>query len=132
MALPTQSSVLSSISNFPTVYYQKVAEETLINQLFLYGSLDLRPLPGNVGATMQIFAYDAMAADTTPKTEGSPVAGVALTAQTRSIALSQYADWVTLSDKVQLMNIDNTLAAAAKQLAYQGALSIDNVIQAAY
>lgn len=132
MALPTAASVVSSgLAQYPTVYYDRVALDTLQSNLFMYPACDLKTMPPKAGVAMQIFDYTKMGANTTPVTEGTPGSGQALTANVATITLSNYADYVSFSNKVSLTNISDTVAEGAGLLSYRGALSVDNVISTA-
>jgi len=130
--LPTAASVVSSgLGAYPTVYYDREAVLTLYNNLFLYGALDLKQMPEKNGVALQMFGYSAMAANTTAVTEGTPFSGQTLTQNTRTITLSQYADYISFSDKVVLTAISDTVTEGSKELGYRGALTVDNIINTA-
>src|SRR5579872_3094180 len=133
MALPTAASVVSSgLQGYPTVYYNRVAEPTLQSNLFFYQGCDLRVMPDMSGVAMQLFNYAKLAANTTAVTEGTPGSGQTLTQQTKTINLSNFADYVSFSNKVVLTAISDTVAEGAALLAYRGALSVDNITSTAF
>src|SRR6185437_11868741 len=133
MALPTAASVISSgLAGYPTVYYNRTAEDTLYSNLFFYPSCDLRVMPNMSGVAMQIFNYLKMGANTTAVTEGTPASGQTLTQQTKTINLANYADYVSFSNKVTLTAISDTVAEGSALLGYRGALSVDNITMVAY
>lgn len=132
MALPTAASVVSSgLAGYPTVYYNRVALDTLQSSLFMYPACDLQVMPDMNGVAMQIFDYTKMGANTTAATEGTPGAGQVLTQNTATINLANYVDYVSFSNKVKLTAISNVVAEGAALLSYRGALSVDNVISTA-
>jgi N4-gp56 family major capsid protein len=132
MALPSAASVLSSgLAGYPTVYYDRVALDTLQSNLWLYPACDLKVMPDMSGVAMQIFGYSPMVANTTPVGEGTPGTGQTLTQNVATINLSNYADYLSFSNKVQLTAISDTLKEGAALLAYRGALSVDTVISTA-
>lgn len=132
MALPTAASVVSSgLGAYPTVYYDRVALDTLQSNLFMYPACDLKTMPDMSGVAMQIFDYTKLGANTTAVTEGTPGTGQALTQNTATINLSNYADFLSFSNKVVLTAISDTVAEGSALLAYRGALSVDNVISTA-
>lgn len=132
MALPTAASVVSSgLAGYPTVYYNRTAEATLQSNLFFYQATEKRTMPNMSGVAMQIFNYTKMSANTTAVTEGTPFAGQALTQNTKTINLSNFADYVSFSNKVVLTAISDTVAEGAALLAYRGALSVDNITSTA-
>jgi N4-gp56 family major capsid protein len=129
MALPTAASVISSgLAAYPTVYYDRVALDTLYANLFGYAACDLKIMPDMSGVAMQIFDYTKMSANTTAVTEGTPASGQSLTQNTATINLANYADYISYSNKVVLTAISNTVAEGSSLLAYRGALSVDTVI----
>lgn len=132
MALPTAASVISSgLAGYPTVYYDRTAQDTLQSNLYFYQACEQKPMPNMSGVAMQIFNYTKMSANTTPVTEGTPGSGQTLTQNNKTINLSNYADYVSFSNKVVLTAISDTVAEGAALLAYRGALSVDNVISTA-
>jgi N4-gp56 family major capsid protein len=131
MPLASAASVTSSVASYPTVYYDRVALDTLRSNLFLYPACEQKQMPDKSGVAMQIFDYSALAANTTAATEGAPSTGVSLTQNVRTINLSQYVDYVSFSDKVVLTGISDIVAEGAAELAYRGALSVDTVISTA-
>lgn len=133
MALPTAASVVSSgLAGYPTVYYDRTAADTLQSNLFFYPSCELKTMPDMSGVAMQIFNYLKLAANTVGVTEGTPASGQSLTQQTKTINLTNYADYVSFSNKVVLTAISDTVAEGAALLGYRGALSVDNVTMTAY
>src|SRR6185437_1214959 len=80
---------------------------------------------------MQIFDYSKMSANTVAVTEGTPNTGQVLTQNVATINLSNYVDYVSFSNKVQLTAISDTVAQGAALLSYRGALSVDTVISTA-
>lgn len=132
MALPTAASVISSgLAAYPTVYYDRTALDTLYSNLFFYQGCDLKIMPDMSGVAMQIFDYTKMSSNTTPVVEGTPFAGQALTQNVATINLSNYADYVSFSNKVKLTAISDTVAEGAALLSYRGALSVDVVTSTA-
>lgn len=133
MALPTAASVVSSgLGGYPTVYYDRTADDTLQSNLFFYPACELKTMPDMSGVAMQIFNYTKMSANTTAVTEGTPQSGQTLTQNTKTINLANYADYVSFSNKVVLTAISDTVAEGAALLGYRGALSVDNVTMVAF
>jgi N4-gp56 family major capsid protein len=88
-------------------------------------------MPEKSGVVMQIFDHSKMSANTTAVTEGTPPgSGQSITQNTRQITATQYADFISISDKVDKTMLIDQGAAASKLLAYRGALSVDNLTAA--
>lgn len=132
MALPTAASVVSSgLAAFPSVYYDRAAVATLRPNLALYPALDLKTMPDRSGVVMQIFDHSKMGSNTTPVTEGTPnLAGQAVVQNTRQLSLVQYADYISISDKVAKTQLIDQGKANAELLGFRGALSVDNLVAA--
>lgn len=129
MALPNAASVVSSgLAGYPTIYYDRVALDTLESNLALYPACDLKTMPNMSGTAMQVFNHTAYGPNTTPATEGTPGSGQTMTQNIRVINLSQFVDYVSFSDKVVMTAISDTVAEGAKLLSYRGALSVDTTI----
>lgn len=132
MALPTAASVVSSgLGAYPTVYYDRVALDTLQSNLFMYPACEMKTMPDKNGVAMQIFNYTKLGANTTAATEGTPGSGQSLTQNTGTLNLSNYVDYVSFSSKVVLTAISDTVSEGAALLSYRGALSVDTVISTA-
>lgn len=122
------SVVSTGLAGYPSVYYDRVAVETLRNNLFLYPACDLKQMPDKSGVNMQIFGYTALAADTTAATEGEPGTGTALTQVDSQLPLANYVQYITYSNVVTLTAISDVVAEGSAELAYSGAYSVDVVI----
>lgn len=132
MALPTAASVVSSgLAAYPSIYYDRAAVATLQSNLAFYGAVDLKTMPDRSGVVMQIFDHSKMGSNTTPVTEGTPnLAGQTVSQNTRQITLNQYADYISISDKVDKTQLIDQGKVNAELLGYRGALSVDNLTSA--
>lgn len=131
MPLPTAASVVSSgLAAYPSIYFDRVGVSVLQSNLAFYGGLDLKIMPDRNGTVMQIFDHSKMAGNTTPVTEGTPFSGQPINQNIRQLSLNQYADYISISDKVDKTQLIDQGKAASELLGYRGALSVDNLIQA--
>lgn len=129
MSLATAASIVSTgLNSFPTLYWEKVGLDTLFSNLALYDAIEKRTMPDRSGLVMRLYDFSAMSANTTAATEGTPSTGQSLTDNTRDLTLSQYVDYITVSDIVDKTHIVDMMAIASEQLGYRGALSVDTVI----
>lgn len=129
MSLPTAASVVSSgLAAYPSIYFDRVAVDTISSNLQMYGALDLKTMPDKSGVVMQIFDHSKMSANTTPQTEGTPGSGQTITQNIRSISLDQFVDYISISDKVEKTMLIDQASAASSLLGYRGALSVDTII----
>lgn len=130
MALPTvASSVSSGLGAYPTIYFDRVAVDTLQSNLAMYDGIEKKIMPDRSGVVLQMFDHSKMSANTTAVTEGQPdLAGQSVTQNTRQITLSEFADYISISSKVDRTQLIDQGEANAALLGYRGALSVDTLI----
>ena len=88
-----------------------------------------RPIPPNGGKTIEFRKFASLAKATTPLTEGVTPSGNKLTVSTVTATVSQYGDYITQSDVLELTALDNTILEAAKLLGRQAGVTLDTVVR---
>lgn len=86
-----------------------------------------RPIAKKSGNQIKFRRYSALAAATTPLTEGVTPSGSQLSVTDITATLAQYGDFVTLSDVVDMVNQDPVVTEATEVLGDQAGLTIDQV-----
>lgn len=86
-----------------------------------------RPIAKKNGNQIKFRRYSALAAATTPLTEGVTPSGSQLSVTDITATLAQYGDYVTLSDVVDMVNQDPVITEATEVLGDQAGLTIDQV-----
>lgn len=86
-----------------------------------------RPIAKKSGNQIKFRRYSALAAATTPLTEGVTPSGSQLAVTDITATLAQYGDFVTLSDVVDMVNQDPVITEATEVLGDQAGLTIDQV-----
>lgn len=126
------ASVTTSIGNYPTVFYDKVAVANFKANLPFYAATDRRQMPMRAGKVVQVFSYNLLAANTTPGTEGTVGTGITPAASTTQITLNQYFDFESFSDFLVDTTIDDVVSNQAAELGYRAALTINNLTSTAF
>ena len=88
-----------------------------------------RPIPANGGKTIEFRKFAPLAKATTPLTEGVTPDGKSLTVSTITATISQYGDYITQSDVLELTALDNTILEATKLLGRQAGSTLDTVVR---
>ena len=88
-----------------------------------------RPIPANGGKIIEFRKFAPLAKATTPLTEGVTPDGKQLSVSTVSTAVSQYGDYITQSDMLELTALDNTILESAKLLGRQAGATLDTVVR---
>ncbi len=88
-----------------------------------------RPIPQNGGKTIEFRKFAPLAKATTPLTEGVTPSGKNLEVSTVTATVSQYGDFVTQTDMLELTALDNTILEATKLLGRQAGLTLDTVVR---
>ena len=88
-----------------------------------------RPIPKNGGKIIEFRKFAPLAKALTPLTEGVTPQGKSLDVSTITAEVSQYGDYVTMSDMLELTAIDNVIVEALKLLGRQGGATLDTVVR---
>ena len=86
-----------------------------------------RPIPANGGKKIEFRKFASLPKATTPLTEGVTPDGKKLTAEKIEAEVSQYGDYITQSDVLELTSIDNTIVEATKVLGNQAGRTLDTI-----
>jgi N4-gp56 family major capsid protein len=131
----TAQLTTATISHIPSAYYKKTGLDQLLSKFMARDACMEDSIPQRNGSTVQWFRYNVLASNTTAKTTGGGtnegIIGAGVTSgygsATITATVSQYTDYIALSDYVRKTSIDDTLAAASKNLGYRAGLSVDKV-----
>lgn len=99
----------------------KAARPILIHAQFC----EDRPIPKNVGSTMNMRRFELLAPATTVLTEGVTPDNIGLTVTNVPVSVAQYGTWVQVSDVLTWQAIDPVLTEAADLLGFQAGQTID-------
>ncbi len=88
-----------------------------------------RPIPANGGKIIEFRKFAPLAKATTPLTEGVTPDGKQLSVSTVTAQVSQYGDYITQSDMLELTALDNTILESAKLLGRQAGATLDTVVR---
>ena len=88
-----------------------------------------RPIPANGGKSIEFRKFAPLAKATTPLTEGVTPSGNSLSVSAITATVSQYGDFITQSDVLELTAIDNTILEATKILGSQAGRTLDTVVR---
>lgn len=88
-----------------------------------------RPIPKNGGKIIEFRKFAPLTKALTPLTEGVTPEGKSLDVTTITAEVSQYGDYITMSDMLELTAIDNVVVEALKLLGRQGGATLDTVVR---
>jgi N4-gp56 family major capsid protein len=110
------------------VWYDSVAVENFKANTPYYTICNLRPLQQRSGRTIQLFGYVPFGPSNAKAAEGLTGPSLPLSSVTNQIFLDQYVDYISYSDVAVATFIDPAVQNGAKELAYRGALTVNQVI----
>jgi len=84
-------------------------------------------IPEHGGKTVEVRVFDVLAKNTSALTEGVTPDGSKITMSVKTATISQYGDYVTLSDVVSVTAIDPLLVQATKAMGSQAGRSLDTI-----
>lgn len=88
-----------------------------------------RPIPKNGGKVIEFRSFKPLQKAISPLTEGVTPEGKSLDVTTITAEVSQYGDFITMSDMLELTAIDNVVVEALKLLGRQGGATLDTVVR---
>lgn len=119
----TSNDLSIEMKTFYSDYLIDMAEPMLVHDQFG----QKRPIPANGGKTIEFRKYDSLPKALTPLSEGVTPAGSKLNTSGITATVSQYGDFIELSDMLLLTAIDNNLVEATKLLGSQAGRTLDTV-----
>lgn len=88
-----------------------------------------RPIPQGGGKVIEFRKFASLPKALTPLTEGVTPDGKSLEVSTVTAEVSQYGDFITQSDVLELTALDNTILEATKLLGRQAGQTLDTVVR---
>ena len=123
----TQTTGSADLSTEMKTFYSKylitLAEPNLVHDQFA----QKHPIPANGGKTIEFRKYDSLPKALDALTEGVTPHGRSLKVTPLTATISQYGDYVELSDTLLLTAIDNNLVQATELLASQAGRTLDTI-----
>lgn len=128
-AAEVQTTLLDGLSaEMKTFYDMTLIDEASANLVHdQFGQK--RPIPKNGGKTIEFRKFAPLAKAITPLTEGVTPDGKSLSVSTITATVSQYGDYITQSDVLELTALDNTILEATKLLGRQAGVTLDTVVR---
>lgn len=123
--LNTTATLSSEMKTFYDLTLIDEAQASLVHDQFG----QKRPIPAGNGKTIEFRKFAPLAKAITPLTEGVTPSGNNLSVSTVTATVSQYGDYVTQTDMLELTAVDNTVVEAAKLLGRQAGLTLDTVVR---
>lgn len=108
-------------------FYDKELIRTAGPQLVHDQFAQKRPIPKNGGQSVEFRQFGDLPKALTPLTEGVTPNGKKLSATAKTATVSQYGDYVTISDKLDLTAIDPVALEAVDVIGKQMGLTLDTV-----
>jgi N4-gp56 family major capsid protein len=120
-------STSAGLSHIHTVLYRKKALDRLQTK-FVFGDVcQDDTLEKNSGQVVQWYRYNNLSASTTVKSEGTVGTSLTYSSNIIQASVSQYADFITVSDLNMATSIAPELQNAAELLGERGGLSVDTM-----
>lgn len=121
------STTSEGLSAENKTYYDKnlirQAKPNLIHDQFA----QKRPIPKNGGKTIEFREFAALPKATQPLTEGVTPAGKSLNVIKRTSEVSQYGDYVTMTDMIDMTAIDPVVVETLKLVGNQAGITLDTI-----
>jgi N4-gp56 family major capsid protein len=127
----TQTTLLNAPGNDLSAemktYYEKrlldAAEPELVHDQFA----DKYPIPQGSGKTIEFRKYSALPKSLTALTEGTTPPGSKLNVSAVTATVSQYGDWIGMSDMLEMTAIDRNVEQATRLLGASAGRTLDTI-----
>lgn len=123
MALQTIAVVTQENKTF----YDRTLLDRLLPKLTFLQYGQKKPLGKNEGDTINFRRFNSLAVATTPLTEGTVPGGNSLSVTAVTATVSQYGDFVTISDKLDMLGIDPVITETTQLLGEQAGNTLDTI-----
>ena len=88
-----------------------------------------RPIPKNGGKTIEFRQFSSLPKALVPLTEGVTPNGRSIDPKAKTATISQFGDYVTVSDLLELTAIDNIILETTRLIASQAGRTLDTVVR---
>ena len=120
---------LANTPNENKTFYNKTLISRLTPQLLFAKYGQKKPIPKHEGDTVNFRKFNSLTAAVTPLTEGVTPNGSSIDVTKVEATVKQYGDFVTLSDKIDMVGIDPVVAETSAVLGEQAGLTVDTVVR---
>lgn len=126
--VPTSMTTATpGVQGLDRIFYVRKALDRLQKKFIFRKPCDPEDLPMNSGRTASWYRWNNMTADTAPAVEGTVGNGLTINAQVLTATVSQFVNFISLSD-MQVQTYPETLVAAASELlGYRAGLTVDTI-----
>lgn len=126
-AVSHNTNTTETISTENKEFYDRALLKRCLPELVFHRFGQKRPIPKNSGGVIVFRKYEALPPSTTALTEGVTPEGRSLSVSEVRATPEQYGDFVTTTDKIDLIGIDPTVTEAATLCGEQAGITIDTV-----
>ena len=120
---------LTNTPNENKTFYNKTLISRLTPQLLFAKYGQKKPIPKHEGDTVNFRKFNSLTAAVTPLTEGVTPSGSSIDVTKVEATVRQYGDFVTISDKIDMVGIDPVVAETSAVLGEQAGLTVDTVVR---
>lgn len=129
MAVNQNTQTLTNLSQENKIFYEKTLISRLLPNLVYQQYGQKKPMPRNEGDTVNFRKFNSLEPNTTPLTEGVTPDGKDLSITTVTATVQQYGDYVTISDKLDMIGIDPVITETTQLNGEAAALLIDTIVR---
>lgn len=121
------NQTLATITQENKTFYDRTLLDRLLPLLTYSEYGQKKPFNKNEGDTINFRRFNTLAVATTPLTEGVVPSGNSLSITAVTATVSQYGDFVTVTDKLDMLGIDPVITETSQLFAEQSANTLDQV-----
>lgn len=123
------TQTISTLSVENQTFYDRALLERLLPELHFYNDAKKKKIPKGKGTKIEWRKFASLAIPTSALTEGTTPSGSALSITSLTAELSQYGDYVEISDVLDMQSKDPIITETSQLLGEQAALLVDTKIR---
>lgn len=127
--LNTQTTGTSALSVEMKTFYDMTLIDLVEPDLVHAQFGQKRPIPKNGGKIIEFRQFASLPKALTPLTEGVTPNGRSISVSAKTAEISQFGDYVTVSDLLELTAIDNVILETTRAIASQAARTLDTIVR---
>lgn len=125
----TQTTGTGSLSPEMKTFYDMTLIDLVEPELVHAQFGQRRPIPKNGGKIIEFRQFASLPKALKPLTEGVTPDGNSISVSAKTAEISQFGDYVTVSDLLELTAIDNVILETTRAIASQAARTLDTVVR---
>lgn len=123
----SMTTAAAGVQGFDRIFYVRKALDRLQKKFLFRKPCDPEDIPLHNGRTAQWYRWNNMTSDTAPAVEGNVGNGLTINMQVLTATVSQFVNFISISDMQVQTYPEALIAAASELLGYRAGITVDTI-----